>query len=291
MDHFKNLTSKIKIYWKLIKSLQTLLLLFTGIAGFVSTQCPFLGWQTFLLFVLSLFLAISGTTVLNMVWDRDIDASMNRTVSRPIPSGQISVNEAVVYGIVLLGLGLGIGFSLSVLYGLVLFAGFFTDFVIYTIWLKRISAWSIVWGGISGGMPVLAGRVLGLGSVDWIGLLLALAIVLWIPTHIMTFNIKYYRDYEKAMIPTFASGYGLQATRVIVAFSAIASAVAFGLGVYLLGLSWGYLRVLIIIAAILIAYSVYSILKPGAQINYHIFKMASLYMVAVMFIIILGSAG
>ncbi len=291
MGFLKKITEKIKIYWKLIKSLQTLLLLFTGITGFISTQCPFIDWQVFLFFVLSLFLAISGTTVLNMVWDRDIDASMNRTVSRPIPSGMISAKEALIFGVILLGLGLGIGFSLSLLYGLVLFAGFFTDFVIYTIWLKRISAWSIVWGGVSGGMPVLAGRVLGLGSIDWIGLLLAFAVVLWIPTHIMTFNIRYFRDYEKARIPTFASSYGLQATRVIVAFSAIASAIAFGLGVFLLGLSWGYLRVLFFIAAILIGYSVYSIVKPGTKVNYHIFKMTSLYMVVVMLIIIMGSAG
>ncbi|MBN1132052.1 MAG: UbiA family prenyltransferase [Bacteroidales bacterium] len=185
--------------------------------------------------------------------------------------------------------GLAIGFSLSALYGAILFAGFFIDFVIYTIWLKRISAWSIVWGGISGGMPVLAGRVLGLGSVDWIGLLLSLAVLLWIPTHIMTFNIKYYKDYERARIPTFASSYGLKATRVIIAFSAITSALAFGLGAFLMGLSWGYLRVLIIIAVILISYSVYCLLKPGPKVNYHIFKIASIYMVIVMLIIILGA--
>lgn len=281
--------TKLKPYWKLIKSLQTLLLLFSGITGYISAQCPFIQWQITVLMVISLFLTISGTTVLNMVWDRDIDSRMNRTNHRPLPSGEISTSEATVYGTALLLAGLSIGLLLSLPYALVLFSGFFIDFVIYTIWLKRISAWSIVWGGISGGMPVLAGRVMGLGHVDWIGLLLSLAVVLWIPTHIMTFNIRYYKDYEKARIPTFASSYGMQATRVIIALSAITSALAFGLGALLIGLEWGYLRVMITVATILIGYSLYSLLRPNSKVNYHIFKMASFYMVIVMLIIIIGS--
>ena len=52
---------------------------------------------------------------------------------------------------------------MDALYGLIIFAGLFFDVVIYTIWLKRRTCWSIVWGGISGGMPILAGRALGLG--------------------------------------------------------------------------------------------------------------------------------
>ena len=61
--------------------------------------------------------------------------------------------------------------------------------VIYTIWLKRRTAWSILWGGISGGMPVLAGRVLGTGEIDWIGIALALGVLFWIPTHILTIHL------------------------------------------------------------------------------------------------------
>ncbi len=63
---------------------------------------------------------------------------------------------------------------MDALYGLIVFAGLFFDVVVYTIWLKRRTSWSIVWGGISGAMPILAGRALGLGSIDWIGLTLAL---------------------------------------------------------------------------------------------------------------------
>lgn len=281
--------SKIKVYWRLIKSLQTILLLFTGITGFISSKCPFMSWQLFLLLIVSLFLTISGTTVFNMVWDRDIDARMRRTQKRPLPLGEVSVRESVILGLLLLMPGLALSFYLSFIYGLVVFAGFFIDFVIYTIWLKRKTAWSILWGGISGGMPILAGRVLGTGSIDIIGLLLALAILLWIPTHIMTFNIRYFEDYSKAGVPTFAEKYGFQNTRVIVAASSIASTLAFALGATLLGLSWGFLTMLFFIALAFIVVAAVGMYKPGSQINFHLFKMASLYMILVMFIIILGS--
>ena len=281
--------SKIKVYWRLIKSFQTILLLFTGITGFISSKCPFMSWQLFLLLIVSLFLTISGTTVFNMVRDRDIDARMRRTQKRPLPLGEVSVRESVILGLFLLMPGLALSFYLSFIYGLVVFAGFFIDFVIYTIWLKRKTAWSIVWGGISGGMPILAGRVLGTGSIDTIGLLLALAILLWIPTHIMTFNIRYFEDYSKAGVPTFAEKYGFQNTRVIVAASSIASTLAFALGATLLGLSWGFLTMLFFIALVFIVVAAVGMYKPGSQINFHLFKMASLYMILVMFIIILGS--
>ena len=154
------LTAKFKLYWPLIKSLQTGLLIITGVAGFMSTLCPYKNWQTVLAVTGSLFLAISGSTVLNMWYDRDIDALMLRTKKRPLPSGKISPREALILGLVLSLLGVGWAVAIDSLYGLIVFAGLFFDVVIYTIWLKRITPWSIVWGGISGGMPVLAGRAL-----------------------------------------------------------------------------------------------------------------------------------
>lgn len=278
-----------KNHWRLIKSLQTTLLLFTGITGFISSKCSFISWQLFLMLVVSLFSSISGTTVFNMIWDRTIDAKMERTHNRPLPAGEVSIRASVVLALLSIISGLALSFYLSVLYGLIVFAGFFIDLVIYTIWLKRKTAWSVVWGGISGGMPILAGRVLGIGSVDPIGMLLTLAILLWIPTHIMTLNIRYFSDYSNAGIPTFASRYGFQNTRVVVAASSIASAMSFVLAAMLLGLSPVFLGILLFVALAFIAVAAVGLYKPGSVINLHLFKMASLYMVLVMFIIILGS--
>ncbi len=280
---------KLKIYWQLIKSLQTILLLLTGITGFISSRCPYTNLEMTLGLILSLFLAISGTTVYNMIWDRDIDAIMDRTNQRPLPAGKISVREAVIFGTILNIVGLGIAYYLSPLYAFIVFLGLFIDFVIYTIWLKRTSAWSIVWGGISGGMPILAGRVLGIGEVDLIGIILASSVLFWIPTHIMTFNMRHFEDYNKAKIPTFAAKYGFKNVRMIIALSTITSAFAFALGAFTLGLSWGFVRVLIILASVSFSFAIYSIIAPSEKNNFQVFKVASLYMASAMIIIILGS--
>ena len=80
--------SKINLYWSLIKSLQTGLLLMTGLAGYLSAHAV-IQWISFLQIIPSLFLAISGSTILNMWWDRDIDAKMKRTHMRPTSTGEV----------------------------------------------------------------------------------------------------------------------------------------------------------------------------------------------------------
>ncbi len=286
---FNRLGLKIKSYWQLIKSLQTFLLLLTGITGFISSRCPYTSWELTLWLSISLFLAISGTTVFNMAYDRKIDAKMDRTKNRAIPSGKVSVKEAVILGIILNVTGLSIAFCLDILFGLIVFAGLFIDFIIYTVWLKQRSAWSIVWGGISGGMPILAGRALGVGMIDAEGIFLALAILFWIPTHIMTFNMRYYKDYKKAGIPTFIEKYGFNKSRSIIAVSTVISVLTFCIAAFFLGIEWGFIRVLIILASIATSFAVYGIIKPSEKMNFRLFKIASLNMIFALIIIILGS--
>ncbi|HUV26303.1 MAG TPA: heme o synthase [Anaerolineales bacterium] len=272
-------------YWPLLKSLQTALLLATGLAGFMSARCPIFGWQILLGVTGSLFFAISGSTVLNMWYDRDIDARMQRTCQRPLPAGKISPRAGLTFGLILSVIGVAWAFSLSTLYGTIVFAGLFFDVVIYTIWLKRRTAWSIVWGGIAGAMPVLAGRALAIGQIDWIGIALALAVLFWIPTHILTFSMRNYDDYQAAGIPTFPSTYGIKFTQWTIAISSIAAAVMMGVAAYGIGLTWGYLRLMAVLTGGLIFLALASILNPSDRINFGLFKYASLYMLAVMLLL------
>jgi len=277
---------RLGVYWKLIKSLQTGLLLLTGLAGYMSARCPVITWRTLLALTGSLFLAISGSTVLNMVYDRDIDAQMKRTCNRPLPLGQIRVVEALLLGVGLSILGIGWAFLLSPIYGIVVFAGFFFDIVVYTIWLKRRTAWSIVWGGIAGGMPILAGRALGVGQIDWIGLLLSLAVLLWIPTHIMTFNLRHKADYQHTGVPTFPSAYGDRVTYLAIALSSVVASVAMGIAAYGIGMTWGYLRVLVVLSAGLLVLAVSSVVRPSVRLNFGLFKFASIYMLSSMLLVL-----
>lgn len=282
----KNLTAKLSLYWSLIKSLQTSLLLATGLAGYLTIRCPVTNWSTLLGLTGSLFLAISGSTILNMWYDRDLDARMRRTACRPLPSGRISPSEVLWLGLALSTLGIGWALAIDWLYGGIVFAGLFFDVVIYTIWLKRRTPWSVVWGGISGGMPILAGRTLGAGQVDWIGLLLALAVLFWIPTHIMTFSMRYFDDYQHARIPTFPSRYGFQMTRLVIAISSMAAALAIGLAAIGVGVTWGYLRVLIVLSAGLLVLAISSLARPSERVNFGLFKYASLYMLSAMVLLV-----
>ncbi len=197
------LRERLGAYWPLTKSLQTGLLLTTGLAGYMSARCPVMHWHDFLGLGLSLFLAIAGSTILNMWYDRDIDAVMNRTHHRPLASGRVRPREALRLGLLLSLLGVSLAALMAPLFGLIVFAGLLFDVVVYTLWLKRRTCWSILWGGLSGGMPILAGRAYGLGRVDEVGILLALAVLFWIPTHILTFSLRYAADYHAARIPTF----------------------------------------------------------------------------------------
>lgn len=274
-----------KKYWPLIKSLQTALLLITGLAGYMSSRCPVSHMPTLLALTGSLFLAISGSTVLNMWFDRDIDAAMGRTQKRPLPSGLVQPREALRLGLALSILGVGWALILDPLYGVVVFAGLFFDVFVYTVWLKRRTAWSIVWGGISGGMPILAGRALGLGSIDWIGIMLAASVLFWIPTHIMTFNIRFLDDYNRAKVPTFAAIYGVDATRKIIAASSMLATIFMGLSAFGVGTTIGYLRIMAVLSAGLLILALSSAAKPSEKLNFGLFKYASLYMLSSMFLI------
>jgi heme o synthase len=169
----------------------------------------------------------------------------------------------------------------------IVFAGLFFDVVVYTIWLKRRTCWSILWGGLSGGMPILAGRALALGVIDWIGVMLALSVLFWIPTHILTFSLKHRTDYATAGIPTFPSTYGVQFTRATIVVSCILVALSIGLAAYGVGMTWGYLRMLIVLSAGLLTLAAGSILRPSERANFGLFKFASLYMLSSMLLIVM----
>ena len=282
----KRLFKKIRLFWPLTKSLQTGLLVATGMAGYMSARCPVHNLSIMLGLLISLLASIAGSTILNMWFDRDIDSKMERTRSRPLASGKIKPNEALWVGLIFSFLGVGLALLMNIGFGIIIFAGLFFDVVVYTIWLKRRTCWSIVWGGISGGMPILAGRFLGMGSLDWIGVVLALGILLWIPTHILTFNMRYAKDYLNAGIPTVVSVHGTKVNQAIIAVSSILAAIAMGMAAWGIGLTWGCLRLLSVLSIGLIILALSMIIRPSERINFGLFKYASIYMLSSMLLMV-----
>ncbi len=276
----------ISFYLQLIKTPQTGLLLLTTLAGYRGSGGA-LPVSTLLLALLGMLLAVSGTTAVNMVFDRDIDAVMQRTRRRPLPAGNLTDRQASVFGVLLIGSGMVLNLWIDPLYALMVAIGVFADFVIYTLWLKRRSPWSILCGGIAGGMPIVAGRVLAIGAVDTIGLLMGLAILLWIPTHILTLAMNHSDDYRLAGVPTFPTVIGFEKTRYLIAAANLLAAGIFLTIFYLLQIPRPGLMVLRIGSLLLGILSLRLILVPSERANFTLFKFASIYMAAAMLILIL----
>ena len=280
--------ARVRGYWALIKIWQTGLLLLTAIAGYATGDHLFKQGSPFPGLAGSMFLAISGSTVLTMALDRDLDASMGRTARRPLPTGQVSLAEAVGLGTLLALAGIGWAWSINLAYGAVVSAGLFLNLVVYSLWLKRRSPYSILLGGLSGGMPILAGRILAAGAGDTTAWLMMLGILLWIPTHNLTLAIKYAGEYQAAGIPTFVSRYGKVATRLAIAVSTILDVlVMLAVGVKL-SIPAGLLAFLVVLGILLIVLVALSILKPGEKLNFALYKGASIYMLGTMLILALS---
>jgi len=280
----KTLIHKIRLYWPLIKSLQTGLLLATGIAGYLSSRPPF-SISLLLGLAVSLFLAISGSTIMNMWYDRDIDAKMKRTHMRPAASGELDQREIFVVALIISILGIGSAVVISPLYGSVIFAGWFFDVIVYTVWLKRRTCWSILWGGISGAMPILSGRVLAVHEIELVGILLALSILFWIPTHTLTYSMKFREDYKNAGVPTFPSTYGEKFTRATIAVSSILAAIAIVWASILVGLGAGLLSLISVLTAVMLILAFATLRIHTDKMNFMLFRYASFYMLSAMIIL------
>jgi protoheme IX farnesyltransferase len=287
----KNLLS---VYGELIKARQTILLLYTAIFSYLITIVEFhipFDWINFIFLILSLFIAISGTTVLNMYIDRDIDAIMERTKDRPLPSGKVSPSVVLINGIIITVLGLLISFfTLNYLVTLTIFLGFFFDVVVYSILLKRRTKFSIIFGGIAGGLPALAARIAAFGLIDWIGLMFLLFILTWIPVHILTLALipKNFNGYKEAKIPIWPVASSEKEAMRVIAIGALASSILLYECAQLLDAN-GVVRILIALCCVFLIYLVIrDLIKPTNKRTFIIFKVASLYMILGFLLLYLG---
>lgn len=275
--------------WALIKPRQTALLLVTGICAYTLTRGlpfdPVEGiWMT-----ASLLFAISGCTALTMLIDRDIDARMERTLDRPLPAGHIRPLAAQLFGGLLSAAGLALSFGLDALFGWAVATGFALDLLVYSAWLKRRTPFSIVFGGISGGMPVLAGRVLALGRIDLVGLLLAGSVLLWIPSHILTLAIRCVEDYRRASVPMWPLVYGARATRMVIAEANVLNALALAAAGLIVRVHAAALVVLLGMSLAMVGLSAVQLVDPTERRNWLLFKVASLYMLASSLLLTVGA--
>lgn len=213
-------------WWALLKPRVMSLVVFTATVGFVAAPGaahPVLALAA----ILCIAVGAGASGALNQWWDADIDARMRRTAERPVPSGRVASGEAAGFG---LGLGL-LSIAMLAVFANLLAAALlaFTIFfyaVVYTMWLKRLTAQNIVIGGLAGALPPLVGWTAASGSLAWEPALMVLVIFLWTPAHFWALALWTSEDYRGVGVPMLPVTAGDAATRRGVLGYGIATCVA-----------------------------------------------------------------
>ncbi len=179
--------------------------------------------------ILCIAVGAGASGALNMWYDADIDARMQRTAARPIPRGAVSREEALTFGVILaIGSVTTLGLVVNwVAGGLLALTIAFYVFV-YTIWLKRRTPQNIVIGGAAGAFPPMIGWAAATGGIGLESVVLFLIIFMWTPPHFWALALYRTRDYERAGVPMLPVVAGADETRKqIVIYSALLVMVAF----------------------------------------------------------------
>ncbi len=148
------------------------------------------------------YMSAGGAGAVNHWYDRDIDAKMARTATRPIPSGRVAPRSALIYGC---GLALGsfilMWLTLNLLAASLAFAGFVVYVGVYTVWLKRRTWHNIVIGGAAGAIPPMVGWAATRGSLSWTAVYLFAIVFYWTPPHFWALSLLMKDEYAKVGVP------------------------------------------------------------------------------------------
>jgi protoheme IX farnesyltransferase len=160
------------------------------------------------------YLSAGGAGAVNHCYDRDIDARMSRTASRPVPAGRVSPRAALIYGVALAASSFVLlSLTVNVLAASLALGGFVGYVGVYTMWLKRRTPQNIVIGGAAGAMPTLVGWAATRGSLAWTALYLFAIVFYWTPPHFWALSLLMKDEYAKAGVPMMPVVRGDQETR------------------------------------------------------------------------------
>jgi len=197
----------------LLKPKVMTLVVFTGAAGMIvapGTLHPVLALTA----MLCIAVGSGAAGAINMWYDRDIDAIMRRTRSRPIPKGRVEPESALAYGVLLSGISVFIMGIAANWMAAALLAGAIAFYVlIYTVWLKRRTPQNIVIGGAAGAFPPLIGWAAVTGDVSIAPLLLFAIIFAWTPPHFWALALYQRGDYAAAGVPMLPVTAGAETTK------------------------------------------------------------------------------
>ncbi len=189
-------------YVALTKPRVIVLLELTTIAAMVMAARGWPGWNLVIATLGGGWLAASGANAINCWFDRDIDARMGRTRSRPLPSGRIDPRSALAFGVFLGALSfLLLAVTVNLLAASLALTALLFYVTVYTMWLKRSSMQNIVIGGAAGAIPPLVGWAAVQGRLDLTAVFLFAIVFYWTPPHFWALSLLVRADYERARVP------------------------------------------------------------------------------------------
>ena len=294
--------SRIAVYYELTKPKIWYLLVFTAFGAALTASHIYdieISPATWLLMLFSVAAGSAAANTLTNYHDRDIDAIMERTKARPLPSKRIfPAVKARNFGLVLAGislvLALGISFTTTLEQGIwatgFIAFGLLNNVLVYSYVLKRNSRTNIILGGLCGGSPPMIGWVAVTMTDLWtMGLAMAGLVFIWIPMHIWALTLHFKEDYNKVNVPMLTAVQSEKTSARVIAGSTVVM-VLFSIAPFFITTENGeemvsdiYLCTAIASGALMIGLSIWVIFKPIEKASWTLFKFSSPYL-AVLFI-------
>ena len=301
--------SRVAVYYELTKPKIWYLLVFTAFGAALTASNIYdieISPATWILMLFSVAAGSAAANTLTNYHDRDIDAIMERTKERPLPSKRIyPAIKARNFGLVLAGISLvlafGISFTTTLEQGVwaTAFIAFalVNNIIIYSYVLKRNSRTNIILGGLCGGSPPMIGWVAVTMSDLWtMGLAMAGLVFIWIPMHIWALTLHFKDDYNKVNVPMLTAVQSEKTSARAIAGSTVVM-VLFSIAPFFLTTENGnemvgavYLWTAIASGALMIGLSIWVIFKPMEKAAWTLFKFSSPYLAVLFIALMIDSA-
>lgn len=301
--------SRFSVYYELTKPKIWYLLVFTAFGAAITASNIYdvsISAPTWVFMIFSVAAGSAAANTLTNYHDRDIDAIMERTKNRPIPSKRIyPAEKARNFGLVLASISLVLAFAISLttsleqgIWATIFIAfGLANNVLVYSYGLKRNSRANIILGGLCGGSPPLIGWVAVTMSDLWtMGLVMAGLVFIWIPLHIWSLTLHFKDDYNKVNVPMLTAVQSEKTSARVVALSTVVMA-AFSLAPFLLVTEYGepmmgdvYLYTALASGGLMIGLSIWVVSKPTEKASWTLFKFSSPYLAILFIALMIDSA-
>ena len=200
--------------FKLMKPRVMSLVIFTCAVGLL-TAPNLVSTKEAVIGILLVSLGAGAAGALNMWYESDLDALMTRTCLRPIPTGKVNKNQALIFGITLSIVSVvALDYFTNRISAAILLLTILFYVFVYTIWLKRRTPQNIVIGGAAGAFPPVIGWTISMGSLSLEPLTFFLIIFFWTPSHFWALSLYKSDDYKKAKLPMLPLTNGVESTKL-----------------------------------------------------------------------------